>query len=74
MLSAIVLLAAQAAPQALTSDNYAAVRAYVSPQEDDLAFQQIDWHRSFAEGVRAAQASDKPILLWLYFGDPRGGC
>jgi hypothetical protein len=66
--------AAQVAPERLTDANYAAVRKHVDLRPGDLAFQQVDWNDTLFDGVRQAQKEDRPIVLWLYFGDPRGGC
>ena len=40
----------------------------------DLQFQAVDWHSTAYEGIRESQRTDKPLLLWLYFGGPRGAC
>lgn len=61
-------------PHRLTEENYAAVRKHVELRPGDLRFQQIDWHERFFDGLVRAQKEDKPLLLWLYFGDPRGNC
>ena len=65
---------APAAPQSLTEANYAEVRRHVELRPGDLNFQQVDWRSSVYDGVAQAQREDKPLVLWLYFGDPRGGC
>jgi hypothetical protein len=70
-----MLAAGQSAtPDALDDATFAAVRAHASPTARDLAFQQIDWKNTVYEGVSEAQRADKPVLMWLYFGDPRGHC
>lgn len=61
-------------PDRLTDENYASVRKHVDLRPGDLRFQQIDWQERFYDGVARAQKEDKPLLLWLYFGDPRGNC
>jgi hypothetical protein len=61
-------------PGQLSRDNYGSTRAYVDLRPNDLNFQQIEWHGSVYDGLAAGQREDKPLVLWLYFGDPRGGC
>ena len=61
-------------PERLTDQNYAAVRQHVGLRPADLRFQQIDWHDRVLDGVVRAQREDKPLLIWFYFGDPRGNC
>lgn len=62
------------APAKLTDENYSSVRNFAKPKASDLTFQQIDWKPSVYEGLLAAQKEDKPMVLWLYFGDPRSSC
>lgn len=63
-----------APPARLSDESYADVRKHVALSAVDLRFQQVDWHDSVIKGVQQAQREDKPLLLWLYFGDPRGNC
>jgi len=63
-----------APPARLSDESYADVRKHVALSAVDLRFQQLDWHDSVIKGVQQAQREDKPLLLWLYFGDPRGNC
>lgn len=78
MFATMALLIAQApqnaAPAKLTDETYSAVRSFAKPKASDLTFQQIDWKPSVYEGLVAAQKEDKPMVLWLYFGDPRSSC
>jgi len=81
MLSAILVLAAspqahlQARPPAeLNESTFSAVRQHASPTPEDLAFQQLDWRNSIYEGLKDSQREDKPMIMWMYFGDPRGHC
>lgn len=62
------------APQKLTTETFAAVRQHASPVPGELAWQQIDWNDTIAKGVNKARLEDKPIVMWLFFGDPRGSC
>jgi hypothetical protein len=50
------------------------VIALAAPTARDLVHRQVEWHGSVIDGVLAAQAADKPLLLWLYFGGPLGDC
>ncbi len=65
---------ASAPPPRLTAETFAAVRAHAAPRAEDLAFQSIPFHENLVDGALAAQKQDKPLVLWLYFGDPRGNC
>jgi hypothetical protein len=62
------------APERLDERSFTSVRAHASPSPQDLAFQRIDWKTSVFEGLLEAQKRDKPLLMWMYFGDPRGHC
>ena len=59
--------------QELTAANYDKLRDQIDVKPDELRWQKIDW-LSFWDGLVEAQAKDKPIFYWIYFGDPRGGC
>lgn len=63
-----------AAPEALTWGNFDEVSEYVALKPGDLNYQKVQWHSTVIEGQREAQKQDKPLLLWLYFGDPRANC
>ena len=56
----------------LTDQNFAAWRSYLTPTAKELAWEQIPWLPSFAEGVVAADRRRKPLLLWLMNGHPLG--
>lgn len=61
-------------PTSLTAENYDEVKKLVAPTARDFAFEQVDWHLSLPDAINAAAKEDKPILLWLYFGNPTGNC
>ena len=44
----------------------------VCPSADELRWQAIDWQPTLWEGVVAAHAQQKPILLWTMNGHPLG--
>ena len=62
------------APSELTWKNFDQVAEYVGLRSGDLNYQKIKWHSTVIKGQREAQKQDKPLLLWLYFGDPRANC
>jgi|CXWL01.1.fsa_nt_gi hypothetical protein len=66
--------ALQSTPSGLSSHNYESIKQHISLKQRDLGFQKIDWRTSVFDGAVAANQQDKPMILWLYFGDPRGGC
>jgi hypothetical protein len=65
---------AQASAGALSDPEMQAAYAHALPKGGDLKFQELDWHNTLASAVNAARRADKPVLMWLYFGDPRGAC
>ncbi len=77
MIAELILISAiavQSAPDRLTPQNYELIKQHISLKQRDLGFQQIDWKSSVYDGAVAANQQDKPMILWIYFGDPRGGC
>lgn len=44
----------------------------VVPSQGDLAAETIPWRATFREGVLAADASDRPVLVWAMNGHPLG--
>ena len=48
--------------------------AWAAPTESDLLHRTVSWHDAVIDGVLDAQAQDKPLLLWLYFGGPLDDC
>lgn len=67
-------LFATAAPDPLTWQNYESVKSHVAPKKDDFAFKKVDWHMDLPNAISEATEADKPLLLWLYFGNPQGNC
>ncbi len=61
-------------PTRLTWESYAEVKRHVVMRPKDFTYQSIPWRSTVLEGLRDAQVADKPMLLWLYFGGPRGAC
>lgn len=64
---------AAAAAQELTPVNYEQLRSQIDVKPAELRWQKVEWF-SFWNGLVEAQAKDKPIFYWVYFGEPRGGC
>ena len=61
-------------PDSLTWQNYESVKSHVSPKKEDFGFKQVDWNMDLPDAVTEASKADKPLLLWLYFGNPLGHC
>jgi len=81
MISALGLLACTVSGDAqeirgqeLSWENYAAVKKHASRGGNDKHYLTIPWEETVLDGVNAGQKADKPVLLWLYFGDGRGNC
>lgn len=72
--SAFTLSVSAQTPAELTWQNFDQVAEYVSLKPADENYQKITWHDTVLKGHQLAQMEDKPLLLWLYFGDPRANC
>lgn len=66
-------IATATSAQELTPANYERLREQVDVKPAELRWQQVEW-LSYWDGLVEAQKQDRPIFLWIYFGDPRGGC
>ena len=66
--------AQQKAPSRLTWKNVDQIEAYLRLKPEDENYQKLTWQSTVIAGQREAQKQDKPLLLWLYFGDPRSNC
>ncbi|MBT8045419.1 MAG: hypothetical protein KJO79_10750 [Verrucomicrobiae bacterium] len=62
------------APSKLNWNNIDEVENYIRLKPAEENYQKITWHTTVIAGQQKAQQEDKPLLLWLYFGDPRGNC
>jgi len=67
-------VSAEQAPEKLTWKNFDEVADYARQSEREKLYLEVNWHNSVLDAQRVAFAADKPLLLWLYFGDPRGNC
>ena len=56
----------------LTDQNYAEWRKHILPDTGEVAWQQIPWATTFKDGIVAADAAGKPLLLWTMNGHPLG--
>ncbi len=73
-LAGVAHAAPDKAPTSLSWKNFDEVSSYIRLKPGDLNYQKISWHSTVIEGQREAQKQDKPLLVWLYFGDPRANC
>ena len=74
VLACAIHAAPDKAPSSLTWKNFDEVADYVRLKKGDLNYQKVTWLSTVIDGQREAQKQDKPLLLWLYFGDPRANC
>jgi hypothetical protein len=56
----------------LSDENYTVWRDHILPDPSDLAWEQIPWLTTFKDGILAADAASKPLLLWTMNGHPLG--
>lgn len=52
--------------------NLAAWRTHIRPDQQDLTWEIIPWLTTLADGIRAADKEQKPLLLWVMNGHPLG--
>ena len=57
---------------ALNEANYEAWRDHILPHDAEMAWEQIPWLTTFKDGIIAAGAAGKPLLLWTVNGHPLG--
>ena len=56
----------------LNDENYEVWRDHIRPDSSELAWEQIPWLTTFKDGILAADAAAKPLLLWTMNGHPLG--
>ncbi len=67
------LAAEETAPEIdLNDQNYQAWRDHILPEATELAWERIPWLTTFKDGIVAASAAEKPLLLWTMNGHPLG--
>ena len=47
-------------------------RDFIRPNEQESRFGSVDWIPTFADGLRASAAQNKPLLFWAMNGHPLG--
>ena len=73
MLTTLCLLAAiQTGNAPLTESSLASWTEYLQPSQGEERWREIPWVGTLWEGVNAAQAEKKPLLLWAMNGHPLG--
>ncbi|MBZ0138036.1 MAG: hypothetical protein K8I27_16895 [Planctomycetes bacterium] len=66
----LIPLTATFSAEELTDKSYDRIRAHVLPNEDEEAWQKVNWRATFWDGVIDAQKEDKPIMLFAMNGHP----
>ncbi len=56
----------------LEPESVAAWHDYLQPTGTEAGFEAIEWQPTFADGLRAANQADRPLLLWVMNGHPLG--
>jgi hypothetical protein len=56
----------------LNEENYTTWRDHILPNPSEMAWEKIPWLTTFKDGILAADAADKPLLLWTMNGHPLG--
>lgn len=56
----------------LNDMNYQTWRDHILPDLSEMAWDKIPWLSTFHDGILAADAADKPLLLWTMNGHPLG--
>jgi hypothetical protein len=46
----------------------------IRQDEAQLRWRDIPWHTDAADGLKAARAEKRPVLLWVTGDDPLGRC
>ncbi len=54
----------------LNDANWIAWRDHILPAEADVAWERIPWIAALGDGVRRANAEDRPVLVWVMNGHP----
>lgn len=52
--------------------RYQVARAEILPSAAERRWEEIDWHPTYAGGLRASSDQQKPLLLWVMNGHPLG--
>lgn len=62
----------QFTPAELTLQNFDAFVDKISPEPDELAWQEIAWESQLTKAIERANREDKPLLIWAMNGHPLG--
>lgn len=71
---AVALASAAAAEPDLSWSNYEKWRDFIDVKSAEIRCVDIPWRTHFWAGLIDAQKENKPLLLWIYNGDPLGSC
>jgi hypothetical protein len=76
MFSPLWLVAGALLPPAVgpTHEDLARRAAVVKPAAEELRWQQIPWVIDLTQGLKLAQAENRPIFLWVTGDDPLERC
>ncbi len=61
-------------PDKLTWKTYDAVSLHASQAPEETLYLKVDWKNSVLDAQREAHQKDKPMVMILFFGDPRSNC
>lgn len=56
----------------IDADSFREWLEFISPSEDELAYETIGWRNAFWPAVEEARKLGRPILLWTMNGHPLG--
>ncbi len=59
-------------PLELNESNYAKWRDHILPAASELDYESLPWLTNFKDGILAADAQQRPLLLWTMNGHPLG--
>lgn len=70
VLVALACTFAATAGEELSDAAFDKLRDYIVPKPEELKWKEIPWRATFWDGVKEAQAADKPLLVWAMNGHP----
>lgn len=59
-------------PGPLSASEWRRLVDWLTPPREDLAWLELGWAPTVAEGVRRAETEGRPLLLWAMNGHPLG--
>lgn len=73
LLSAAIPTTVQQEPSAtLNTKTWTAWRDHIAPRAQEERWQAIAWDDNITAGIKTADATNRPMLLWLMNGHPLG--